>query len=138
MQAKEVSQLFGLSIDTLRYYERIGIIPPIARDKNGYYDYKTTDLNWIYLVKTLRKTGMPINALQKYTRLSQKASQVDAATEQKAILKAQLADINEKIEELAQTQALLRYKLDNFDEHLAKFNTKDHDDPTIERLWEQN
>lgn len=81
---------------------------------------------------------MPINALQKYTRLSQKASQVDAATEQKAILKAQLADINEKIEELAQAQALLRYKLDNFDEHLAKFNTKDHDDPTIERLWEQN
>lgn len=138
MQAKEVSQLFGLSIDTLRYYERIGIIPPIARDKNGYRDYKTTDLNWIYLVKTLRKTGMPINALQKYTRLSQKASQVDAATEQKAILKAQLADINEKIEELAQAQALLRYKLDNFDEHLAKFNTKDHDDPTIERLWEQN
>lgn len=118
--------------------EWIEIIPPIARDKNGYLDYKTTDLNWIYLVKTLRKTGMPINALQKYTRLSQKASQVDAATEQKAILKAQLADINEKIEELAQTQALLRYKLDNFDEHLAKFNTKDHDDPTIERLWEQN
>ncbi|MEY8662887.1 MerR family transcriptional regulator [Ligilactobacillus faecis] len=70
---KEVSQLFGLSIDTLRYYERIGIIPPIARDKNGYRDYKTTDLNWIYLVKTLRKTGMPINALQKYTRLSQKS-----------------------------------------------------------------
>lgn len=138
MQAKEVSQLFGLSIDTLRYYERIGIIPPIARDKNGYRDYKTTDLNWIYLVKTLRKTGIPINALQKYTRLSQKASQVDAATEQKAILKAQLADINEKIEELAQAQALLRYKLDNFDEHLAKFNTKDHDDPTIERLWERN
>lgn len=138
MQAKEVSQLFGLSIDTLRYYERIGIIPPIARDKNGYRDYKTTDLNWIYLVKTLRKTGMPINALQKYTRLSQKASQVDAATEQKAILKAQLADINEKIEELAQAQALLRYKLDNFDEHLAKFNTKDHDDPSIERLWERN
>lgn len=138
MQAKEVSQLFGLSIDTLRYYERIRIIPPIARDKNGYCDYKTTDLNWIYLVKKLRKTRMPINALQKYTRLSQKASQVDAATEQKAILKAQLADINEKIEELAQTQALLRYKLDNFDEHLAKVNTKDHDDPTIERLWEQN
>lgn len=54
--------------------------------------------------------------------------------EQKAILKAQLADINEKIEELAQAQALLRYKLDNFDEHLAKFNTKDHDDPTIEWL----
>lgn len=81
---------------------------------------------------------MPINALQKYTRLSQKASQVDAATEQKAILRAQLADINEKIEELVQAQALLRYKLDNFDEHLAKFNTKDHDDPTIERLSEQN
>lgn len=81
---------------------------------------------------------MPINALQKYTRLSQKASQVDAATEQKAILRAQLADINEKIEELAQAQALLHYKLDNFDEHLVKFNTKDHDDPTIERLWEQN
>lgn len=81
---------------------------------------------------------MPINALQKYTRLSQKASQVDAATEQKAILRAQLADINEKIEELAQAQALLRYKLDNFDEHLAKFNTKDHDAPTIERLWKRN
>lgn len=79
------------------------------------------------------------STLYKSTRdFHKKASQVDAAIEQKAILKAQLADINEKIEELAQAQALLRYKLDNFDEHLVKFNTKDHDDPTIERLWERN
>lgn len=138
MQAKEVSQLFDLSIDTLRYYERIGIIPPIARDKNGYRDYKTTDLNWIYLVKTLRKTGMPISALQKYTRLSQMTTKVDVATEQKTLLRAQLADISEKITELKRAQVLLQYKLDNFEEHLAKFNTKDHDDPTIERLWEHH
>ncbi|WP_081478599.1 MerR family DNA-binding transcriptional regulator [Pediococcus claussenii] len=43
MKSSEVSKLLNISIDTLRYYEKIGIIPTVSRDKNGYRDYQTTD-----------------------------------------------------------------------------------------------
>lgn len=52
MNTKEVVEFMGLSQDTLRYYEKVGAIPTVERNQNGYRDYRTNDLNWIYLVKT--------------------------------------------------------------------------------------
>ena len=51
MNTKEVVEFMGLSQDTLRYYEKVGAIPLVERNQNGYRDYRTNDLNWIYLVK---------------------------------------------------------------------------------------
>lgn len=48
LKSKEVVEMFDLSIDTLRYYERVGVIPPVGRDKNGYRNYTKGDLNWIF------------------------------------------------------------------------------------------
>ena len=51
MKTKEVVALMNISQDTLRYYEKVGVIPPVNRDENGYRIYNDNDLNWIYLVK---------------------------------------------------------------------------------------
>ena len=87
MNSKEVSELFNLSIDTLRYYEKAGVIPPVTRSENGYRDYQIRDLNWIYLAKTLRKAGMSIDSLQEFARLAQLH---DAANENVEIKQKQI------------------------------------------------
>lgn len=53
MKTKEVVAIMNISQDTLRYYEKVGVIPPVNRDENGYRIYNDSDLNWIYLVKNL-------------------------------------------------------------------------------------
>ena len=73
MNSKQVSEMFNLSIDTLRYYEKVGVIPAVTRNKQGYRDYQTSDLNWIFLVKTLRKAGMTKLILYKSLLVLQKS-----------------------------------------------------------------
>ncbi|HCZ6347574.1 TPA: MerR family transcriptional regulator, partial [Staphylococcus aureus] len=63
MKTKEVVALMNISQDTLRYYEKVGVIPPVNRDENGYRIYNDNDLNWIYLVKNLRNAGVSIESL---------------------------------------------------------------------------
>ncbi|OUZ37246.1 MerR family transcriptional regulator [Enterococcus sp. 8E11_MSG4843] len=53
MNIKKVAEMFDLSVDTRRYYERVGVVPPVHRNESGYRDYTTNDLNWTYLAKNL-------------------------------------------------------------------------------------
>ena len=117
MNIKKAADLFDLSPDTLRYYEKTGIVPPVHRAASGFRDYQTRDLNWIYLVRSLRRAGMGIDAFRQFTQLAKKREsnngsslkQVDAA--QKAILQNQLIELDEKIAELQQTRKILAYKI---------------------------
>jgi DNA-binding transcriptional MerR regulator len=59
----------GLSIDTIRYYERAGLMPLIPRAPNGHRRYAEEDLGWITLLKCLRSTGMPISEMRRYADL---------------------------------------------------------------------
>lgn len=77
MNTKEVVEFMGLSQDTLRYYEKVGAIPPVERNQNGYRDYRTNDLNWIYLVKNLRLAGVKIELLIEFCKLGQLPSNED-------------------------------------------------------------
>ena len=72
MTITEVSKKFDLSADTLRYYERIGLIPPVPRNKSGIRDYGEESCNWISLMKCMRKAGVQIEALIEYVALFQK------------------------------------------------------------------
>ena len=63
MTIAEVSRRFDLSADTLRYYERIGLIPPVPRTKSGIRDYDEESCNWIELMKCMRAAGVKIEAL---------------------------------------------------------------------------
>lgn len=66
---QQVAQQTGLSIDTLRYYERIGLIEPVQRAPNGHRRYEQKDINWIQLLIRLRETGMPIAQMLHFSQL---------------------------------------------------------------------
>lgn len=74
MTIKEVSEKYGITGDTLRYYERIGMIPPVGRTAGGIRCYTDTDLSWIELVLCMRNAGLPLEAIVEYVRLYREPS----------------------------------------------------------------
>ncbi len=66
MTIAEVSKKFDLSQDTLRYYERIGLIPGVKRNKGENRDYSENECRWVEFAKCMRRAGLPIEALIEY------------------------------------------------------------------------
>ncbi|MDR2479541.1 MAG: MerR family transcriptional regulator [Treponema sp.] len=60
MTTAEVSAQYGLSLDTLRYYERIGLIPPVTRNRNRIRNFTEMDRNWVGFIKCMRSAGIPV------------------------------------------------------------------------------
>lgn len=71
---KEVSEKYGITQDTLRYYERVGMIPRVTRSASGHRDYQPEDLGWVELAKCLRSAGLTVEAIVDYVRLFQQGS----------------------------------------------------------------
>ena len=118
MTIAEVSRKYGLSADTLRYYERIGLIPPVPRTKGGFRDYNEESCGWIELMKCLRSAGVHIDALIEYVRLFHEGdSTLDA---RKALLIEQRGLLAARMEELRQSLERLDYKIATYDQNLAK------------------
>ncbi|RUT45434.1 MerR family transcriptional regulator [Paenibacillus anaericanus] len=69
MNITQVANQFGLTAATLRYYERVGLIPPVNRKESGVRDYDQDDINWIEFIKCMRDAGLTIEALIEYTTL---------------------------------------------------------------------
>ncbi|MDZ5782043.1 MerR family transcriptional regulator [Marinococcus luteus] len=138
MNSKQAAEMFDLSVDTLRYYERIGVIPPVNRGENGYRDYQINDLNWIFLAKSLRSAGIPIASLIEFSELARLSETQNVARAQKQILADQLNEIDNKISEMNEIRSMLQYKLDTYDEHLAQFKNGELTSETVEKLWEIN
>ncbi|QUG41741.1 MerR family transcriptional regulator [Psychrobacillus sp. INOP01] len=136
MNSKQVAEMFDLSVDTLRYYERIGVIPPVTRDKNGYRNYQTGDLNWIFLAKSLRSAGLSIESLIEFATLAGLSDTQNVDDAQKQILVDQLEEIEKNIEKMKEVRALLQYKIDTYDDHLAKFKSGELTQDNVENLWE--
>ncbi|HCV0580833.1 TPA: MerR family transcriptional regulator [Staphylococcus aureus] len=137
MKTKEVVAIMNISQDTLRYYEKVGVIPPVNRDENGYRIYNDSDLNWIYLVKNLRNAGVSIESLIEFCRLVQLPKNENIQAQQKQILNKQLEELNENLKTIHDARDLLQYKIDNYDNHIAKINASDNYDDNVERLWER-
>ncbi len=137
MKTIEVVALMNISQDTLRYYEKVGVIPPVNRDENGYRIYNDSDLNWIYLVKNLRNAGISIESLIEFCRLAQLPKNENIQAQQKQILNKQLEELNENLKTIHDARDLLQYKIDNYDNHIAKINASDNYDDNVERLWER-
>lgn len=105
MNIKEVSEKYGISQDTLRYYERIGMIPPVTRTKGGIRNYSIEDLNWVELVVCMRKAGLSIEVLTQYVKLYQQgdetfAERLELLKGQKQVLVAQRQQIDDTINRL--------------------------------------
>jgi DNA-binding transcriptional MerR regulator len=104
----------GLSIDTLRYYERIGLVDPPARDSGGRRSYSDEDLGWLEFLTKLRTTGMPIRQMREYARL--RGHGAASASRRKQILIEQRTAVRERIAELQSSLAVLDYKIANYEQ----------------------
>ncbi|RPF21963.1 MerR family transcriptional regulator [Myceligenerans xiligouense] len=98
----------GFSIDTLRYYEREGLLAPISRTAGGRRAYTEADLGWLGLVRCLRDTGMPIADLKRYAELSLDASTMN---QRLALLQAHDQRVQEQVDLLVSQQERLREKI---------------------------
>lgn len=117
MTISEVSEKYEISQDTLRYYERIGAIPPVHRTKGGVRDYTEEDTGWIELVKCMRSAGLSVEALVQYVKLAQKGD--DTLLERRELLNEQRKQLTEQLEAIRAAKERLDYKISRYDEALA-------------------
>ncbi|AOT69538.1 MerR family transcriptional regulator [Geosporobacter ferrireducens] len=118
MTIAEVSKKYGLSADTLRYYERVGLIPEVKRNKSGIRDYTEEDCRWIEFIKCMRSAGLPIETLIEYVRLVQQGDEtIDA---RKELLIEQRKQLIEKMEDMKKTIERLDYKIEIYDQAVVK------------------
>ncbi|ADG70543.1 MerR family transcriptional regulator [Brachyspira murdochii] len=117
MTIAEVSKKTELSADTLRYYERIGIIPEIERSESGIRNYTDYDLGWIEFSKCMRNSGMSIESIIEYIKLYNKG---DATLEaRKQLLVSQRDAMQEKLNELQATLDKLNKKIENYGHQMS-------------------
>lgn len=118
MTITEVSKKYGLTPDTLRYYERVGIIPPVPRNKSGIRDYDETACGWVELMKCLRSAGVRIEALIEYSSLFQQGD--ETAEARKELLMDQRRQLMERMEDMQRSLDRLNQKI----EHYERLNQK--------------
>lgn len=109
MTIKEVSEKFNISQDTLRYYERVGVIPIVHRNKNGIRAYTEEDIAWVKNAICMRNAGLSIDVLVEYLRLFQQGD--DTIHERYELLSAQKEMLLEKKKKLEETIDKLDYKI---------------------------
>jgi len=114
MTISEVSKKYGISQDTLRYYERIGVIPPVHRTAGGLRDYTEADLGWIELVKCMRKAGLSVDALTQYVKLMQQGDETIPA--RRDLLAKERKQLTIQYEAIRTAIERLDYKISRYDE----------------------
>lgn len=113
MTIKEVSEKYNISQDTLRYYERVGMIPPVTRTGGGIRDYQEADLSWVELAICMRSAGLPVEAMIEYVRLYQEGDQTIPARLQ--LLVDQREALLEQKRQIDTTLERLNYKISRYE-----------------------
>lgn len=118
MTIKEISQEFDLTKDTIRYWEKEKLIPPVKRDESGYRVYDQYEENWVFYIKVLRKAGISVKQLKYFVNIYQVGSSSD---KRKSLLTDQRDQLKKQMIEIQKTINYLNYKIDHFDDHLLTF-----------------
>lgn len=117
MTIKEVAKKYDISQDTIRYYEKIGLIPKVPRTASGIRDFDEKSLKWIEFIKCMRLSGMEIEILLKYVQLYKKGK--DTVLDRKRLLEEQKSKLLEKQKNIGTTIDRLNYKLMLYDDIIA-------------------
>jgi DNA-binding transcriptional MerR regulator len=118
MKIAEVSERYDLSHDTLRYYERVGLIPPVNRSESGIRDYNEIDIRRVEFIKCMRGAGLPIDVLIEYVGLVQQGDQTIEA--RKEILIEQRALLAARMKEMQKTLDILDHKIEVYENAVLK------------------
>lgn len=114
MTIAEVSKISVLSTDTLRYYERVGLIQNIKRTSGGIRNYSREDCGWIGFIKCMRHAGLPIDVLIQYVSLYHQGN--DTMYARKELLTQQRDLLAIRIKEMQETLGRLNYKIDYYEQ----------------------
>ena len=114
MNISTVAKLTGLSIHTLRYYEKEGLLPHIARDKSGHRFFSERDLEWITWIKRLKMTGMSLEDIKRFSAFRQ---QGDTGIKPRRIMLEQHAEkLRQDVQLLLDELAIVEYKIEAYAE----------------------
>lgn len=122
MKIAEVSKQYGLSADTLRYYERIGLLPSVTRNTSGIRDYSDQDCARVQFVKCMRGAGVSIEALIEYMALFEQGDETIEA--RKTLLEEQRDLVQARIAEMQAGLDRLNYKIDNYEQTILASEQK--------------
>ena len=120
MQISEVAKEFGLTTDTLRYYEREGLIGPISKGENGIRNYTEEDIKRIQFVKCMRAAGLEISFLKRYLQLFEGGDKT--IKERREILVEQRKILKEKLDAMQEAYNRLNYKIDLYYKNILDKN----------------
>lgn len=113
MTIKEVGEKFGVSEDTLRYYERVGMIPPVGRTAGGIRDYDDTAMRWVELAVCMRGAGLPVEAIVEYVRLYEQGDATISA--RLDLLRRQRENLLAQMKQMEATLGRLNYKISRYE-----------------------
>ena len=122
MNIKKVSEVTGISADTIRYYERIGLMPRVTRNQSGIRDFTEREIGLLELVRCFRKAGVSVEALIDYVALLEEGEGTEEA--RLAILKEQAEKLDARLAELNAARERLAYKIDNYQELISQSERK--------------
>ena len=114
----DVAERTGLSVHTLRYYERAGLMPrPIGRSSSTHRRYSEGDVSWVVFLTRLRSTGMPIATLREYTELAHRGD--DTAEARLELLLRHRISFLARLEEMQQSLGVIDRKIELYTEQVA-------------------
>ncbi|WP_455630377.1 MerR family transcriptional regulator [Megamonas sp.] len=122
MTIKEVAEKTGVSADTLRYYERIGLLPAVPRKPNGIRDYDEFFIDWIAFIQDLKSVGMSLEAILDYISLA-KLGEVSRKERKQLLVEVQHILLN-KIKMLHTMVEKNNYHLEHYDDVLLPKTNK--------------
>ncbi|MCB4950474.1 MerR family transcriptional regulator [Streptococcus mutans] len=122
MNIKKVSEITDVSADTIRYYERIGLLPRITRTNSGVRDFTEREIGILEFVRCFRKAGMSVEALIEYISLLEEGEGTEK--ERLRLLTEQRDEMDDRIYELNQARERLNYKIENYENIIQKHEQK--------------
>lgn len=130
----QVAELTGLSIDTLRYYERIGLLEPVSRASSGHRRYRQKELDWLGLLINLKETGMPLAEMRHFADLRRQGAAT--AAERLRLLEQHQQALEGQMRRLEQHMTALRQKIAHKRAFLARRGSAPLDAPSDEARTE--
>ncbi|MFM1668697.1 stress response transcriptional regulator NmlR [Streptococcus mutans] len=122
MNIKKVSEITNVSADTIRYYERIGLLLRITRTNSGVRDFTEREIGILEFVRCFRKAGMSVEALIEYISLLEEGEGTER--ERLRLLTEQRDEMDDRIYELNQARERLNYKIENYENIIQKHEQK--------------
>ena len=114
MTIQEVCEKYDITPDTLRYYERVGVIPEVSRTKGGIRDFTEEDMKWVENAVCMRSAGVPVEMLIEYVKLFQEGD--STITARRNLLIEARAEVQKNLDKYQATMDRLNYKISRYEE----------------------